>query len=137
MLPLEQGYQGDLMIVVVDDDSEDGTANVAHGLGAAAARGDLLTVVAGRPLPPNWGGKLWTLQTALEAAGHSACEFVLLTDADIAHPPDSVGGLVNRAISTGLPVMLPFSRLELSDNPLFQPDRRPLRPRQSRFPTDR
>ena len=37
---LAQDYPGDLTIVVVDDDSDDGTADVARGLGAAAARGE-------------------------------------------------------------------------------------------------
>ena len=108
---LAQDYPGHLTIVVVDDDSEDGTADAARSLGAAAARGDLLTVVAGRPLPPGWGGKLWALQTALEAAEHSACEFLLLTDADIAHPPDSVTRLVDRAISTGSDLVSLMARL--------------------------
>ncbi len=108
---LAQDYPGDLTIVVVDDDSEDGTADVARGLGAAAARGDLLTVVAGRPLPPGWSGKLWALQTALEAVEHSDCEFLLLTDADIAHPPDSVSRLADTAISTGSDLVSLMARL--------------------------
>ena len=108
---LTQDYPGDLTIVLVDDDSEDGTADVARGLGAAALRGDLLTVVAGRPLPPGWSGKLWALQTALEAAEHSACEFLLLTDADIAHPQDSISRLVDRAISTGSDLVSLMARL--------------------------
>ena len=108
---LAQDYPGDLTIVVVDDDSDDGTADVARGLGAAAARGNLLTVVAGRPLPPGWSGKLWALQTALEAVEHSACEFLLLTDADIAHPPDSVSRLADAAISTGSDLVSLMARL--------------------------
>ena len=108
---LDQDYPGDLTIVVVDDDSEDGTADVARSLGAAAARGDILTVVAGRPLPTGWGGKLWALQTALEAVEHSTCEFLLLTDADIAHPRDSVSRLVDRAVSTGSDLVSLMARL--------------------------
>lgn len=58
-------------IVVLDDRSEDGTAELARSLGAR--------VVAGTPLPDGWVGKQWALQQGIEAAGS---DVVVLLDAD-------------------------------------------------------
>src|SRR6476620_8764486 len=49
-----QRYAGPFQIVLVDDDSSDGTADVAR----AAAGANRLTVIAGEPLPAGWTGKL-------------------------------------------------------------------------------
>jgi hopene-associated glycosyltransferase HpnB len=76
-------------VVVVDDSSEDGTAALARDAGAE--------VVSARPLPPGWSGKLWAVAEGLHAATPRAPEYWLLTDADIAHAPDSVAELVTRA----------------------------------------
>src|SRR5690242_14304134 len=54
---LAQDYPGRLRVVLVDDGSADGTADVARRLAAGAAVS--LQVVAGRELPPGWVGKLW------------------------------------------------------------------------------
>ena len=85
---LGQNYPGAFSLVVVDDDSDDGTA-------AAAGVSDRLTVVSGEPLPPGWTGKLWAVHQGLERTGDAA--FVLLTDADIEHPPQSLRRLVAKA----------------------------------------
>jgi hopene-associated glycosyltransferase HpnB len=79
---------GQVRVVVVDDASTDGTADAARHAGA--------TVVAARPLPAGWSGKLWAVSEGILLAG-DAPEYWLLTDADIVHPPDAVAGLVARA----------------------------------------
>ena len=69
-----------LDVIVVDDESSDGTAEAARAA-ATAARGALeLRVIAGRPLPEGWAGKPWALEQGLAAVDRP---FVLLLDADI------------------------------------------------------
>lgn len=87
-----QDYPGDFRIVLVDDGSTDGTADIARAL-----RCERLTVVPGAPLAPGWTGKLWAVAQGVAAAGE--CDWLLLTDADIAHAPDTVRSLVARAVS--------------------------------------
>src|SRR5581483_11742388 len=78
-----------LQIVVVDDNSADGTADIAREHGAF--------VVDGRPLPTGWTGKMWAVSQGVEAALLDRPDYVLLTDADIAHAPENVAQLVDRA----------------------------------------
>lgn len=96
---LAQRYSGPFHIVVVDDHSSDGTAEIAR---AAAANGSAgadgrLTVVAAEPLPPGWSGKLWAMRQGVAIARQFAPDYLLLTDADIVHPPDNLAELVARA----------------------------------------
>ena len=55
----------------------------------------LLTVVAGKPRPPGWSGKLWAVAQGIAEA--DGADFVLLTDADIVHDPRHVATLVAQA----------------------------------------
>jgi hopene-associated glycosyltransferase HpnB len=94
---LRQDYPG-LSLVLVDDDSDDGTAGVARH--AAAELGDetRLTIVTGRTLPEGWTGKLWALKQGVEAAeAKFQPKYLMLTDADIVHDPDTVRWLVAQA----------------------------------------
>lgn len=87
-----QDYRGPFRILLVDDHSEDGTAE-------AARRGGPVTVIAAPPLEPGWVGKLWALesgQRALLAEG-PAPDYWWLTDADIGHAPDTLSRLVAKA----------------------------------------
>jgi len=86
------GAQGrNLAVVVVDDQSSDGTADVAR---AAAGGGIELAVISGRPLPEGWAGKLWALEQGL---GVVARPHVLLHDADIELAPRVVPTLLRLA----------------------------------------
>ena len=82
-----QDYPGPFRISLVDDYSSDGTAEVARGLGL-----ERLTVLAGAPLAAGWTGKLWAVHQGIAAAG--APLYLWLTDADIAHAPDTLRRLV-------------------------------------------
>ena len=96
---LRQDYPGALAVIVVDDDSSDGTGAVAAAAGQGAPHG--VTVLTGAVLPPGWTGKLWALKQGIAAAEQGAPDFLLLTDADIAHRPDSLSWLVAKAVSDG------------------------------------
>ena len=88
-----QDYRGPYHIVLVDDASTDGTAEVAR----KAAPADRLTIVQAAPLPPGWTGKLWALAEGVRYAQRLNPEFLLLTDADIVHPPGNLRHLTSRA----------------------------------------
>jgi len=88
---LAQDYPGDFSIVLVDDHSGDGTAEIARGLAGADAK---LRIVAAPPLPHGWTGKLWAMNRGVEEAGEAA--LILFTDADIAHHPANLRQLAAR-----------------------------------------
>lgn len=80
-------------IVLVDDESDDGTGDVARGLGLSQ-----LTVLPGQRPPPGWSGKLWALHQGLEQV---ETEFVLLLDADIALEKGIVATLAAKLVDEG------------------------------------
>src|SRR5579872_7377905 len=90
-----QQYAGEFHIVLVDDESTDGTADAAR----AAAGSHVLTVVRGEPLPKGWTGKLWAVAEGVRYAARFEPDYLLLTDADIVHPPDNLAVLAARAES--------------------------------------
>ena len=96
-----QDYPGSLSITVVDDDSDDGTGEIARA--AAVPGGPPVTVMTGVQLPPGWTGKLWAVNQGVAAATAQTPkpEFLLLTDGDIAHAADSVRWLVTHALKGG------------------------------------
>src|SRR5690348_14507983 len=77
-----QNYPGPFHIYVVDDHSTDGTASAARLASAAN-----LTIIPAEPLLPGWTGKLWAVQQGVREAARFSPEYLLLTDADILHPP--------------------------------------------------
>lgn len=92
-----QEYSGAFRIVLVDDDSSDGT--VAAALRAAPP--EMLTVIHGAPLPAGWTGKLWAVSQGVADAQKNVPDYLLLTDADIVHPARGLAQLVARAESEG------------------------------------
>lgn len=126
---LGQRYPGTIHIVLVDDQSSDGTGEIAARLVAERASdrdpaaapntapgdergGDRqLTILPGQPLEPGWTGKLWALKQGIaqfqpksqpksqpqEPAPGKPPQYLLLTDADIAHGPDNLQRLVTKA----------------------------------------
>jgi hopene-associated glycosyltransferase HpnB len=98
---LEQRYAGAFHIIVVDDHSSDATAAIALDAAQIAGAAERLTVVAAGPLPTGWTGKLWAMRQGIDAARRFAPDYLLLTDADIVHPPHNLADLVARAAEGG------------------------------------
>lgn len=88
-----QEYAGELAVILVDDNSTDGTAALAASLKGA----ERLTILRGAPLPAGWSGKLWAVHQGLQHALAQRADYVLLTDADIEHAPDHLARLVAKA----------------------------------------
>ncbi|MDT0472363.1 glycosyltransferase [Streptomyces sp. DSM 41014] len=97
---LAQDYPGPAEVFLVDDGSTDGTGEVARAL--AAEHGGLpLTITSLGEPPAGWTGKLWAVRHGIALTRAREPEFLLLTDADIAHAPDSLRTLVAAAGSDG------------------------------------
>jgi hopene-associated glycosyltransferase HpnB len=92
---LAQTYDGPYRVILVDDGSQDGTAEIAAGFPDPR-----LTVITGAERPVGWSGKLWALDQGISLAGDAA--YLLLTDADIEHRPEHVATLVAKAQDDGL-----------------------------------
>lgn len=77
-----------LEILVVNDRSTDGTAQVAR---AYAARDARVRVIEGEELPAGWFGKPWA---CLQGYRHARGDLILFTDADTRHAPELLGRAV-------------------------------------------
>ncbi|MFD4694799.1 glycosyltransferase [Streptomyces sp. NPDC058463] len=97
---LAQDYPGDAEIFLVDDCSEDGTGELARVLSVRHGGLPLTVVSPGEP-ESGWTGKLWALRHGIALARQRKPGFLLLTDADIAHEPDSLRELVAAAGDEG------------------------------------
>ena len=106
---LAQDYAGTLRVLVLDDDSDDGTGEIVAGLAANDAR---LTLMPGAPLPSGWLGKNWAchqLSAGALAVGGASEQvagylshntltddtLLLFTDADTWHAPDALTAAVS------------------------------------------
>jgi|SRR5579871_3579495 len=100
---LGQAYPGAFSIILVDDESRDGTAAAAREAAESVGSSDRLTVLTGSPLPAGWTGKLWAVHQGVAQATSAmpAPDYLLLTDADITYGPGALAPLVARAEAGG------------------------------------
>ncbi|MBC9725378.1 glycosyltransferase [Streptomyces sp. TRM68367] len=109
---LAQDYPGRAEVFLVDDGSGDGTGQLAREL--ARRHGGLpLTVNSPGEPPAGWTGKLWAVRHGIGLARARDPEYLLLTDADIAHAPDSLRTLVAAAHASGFDVVSQMARLRV------------------------
>jgi hopene-associated glycosyltransferase HpnB len=82
-------------VLLVDDESTDGTADVARRAAEKAGKADALIVIQSKPLPAGWTGKVWSMHQGIEYAHARAFNpaWLLLTDADVLHGPETVANL--------------------------------------------
>ncbi|MFI5685314.1 glycosyltransferase [Streptomyces sp. NPDC051636] len=109
---LAQDYPGRAEVFLVDDGSSDGTGDLAREL--SRHRGGLpLTVDSPGEPPAGWTGKLWAVRHGIALARARDPAYLLLTDADIAHAPDSLRRLVAAARTGGFDVVSQMARLRV------------------------
>ncbi|MCB0998379.1 MAG: glycosyltransferase [Acidimicrobiales bacterium] len=95
------GAPGVSEVLVVDDESTDGTAELATTAGAV--------VVPGTQLPHGWAGKAWAVHQGVRAARG---DWVVTLDADTRPDPELPRTLVNRALADGLQFVSVGGRFE-------------------------
>jgi dolichol-phosphate mannosyltransferase len=95
------GAPGVHEVIVVDDQSSDGTAALADRAGAR--------VIAGTPLPEGWAGKAWALQQGIEAATST---WVVTLDADTRPDPKLPRALVARTTGDRLDLLTVGGRFD-------------------------
>ena len=93
-----QNYQG-CEVIVLNDQSEDGTALILQELCETYAH---LHVIQGKGLPAGWYGKHWACWQLVQRAKGS---FVLFTDADTQHHPDTLRASVAKAQAENLDLL--------------------------------
>jgi hopene-associated glycosyltransferase HpnB len=98
---LAQDYAGKYRVILVDDDSTDGTA-------ALAGTAPNLLVSSGQPKPPAWSGKLWALSQGIAT---STAPVLLFADADIVHDPRHLSSLVARLVQPRVAMVSEMVRL--------------------------
>jgi hopene-associated glycosyltransferase HpnB len=109
---LAQDYPGNFRVILVDDQSEDGTASLLQAL-----HFEKLTILTGAPRPQGWTGKLWAMHQGVAKADEFAPDFLLFTDADIAHAPDNLSRLVARAEDGNKVLVSLMARLSCASPP--------------------
>lgn len=110
----------ELELVILDDDSTDGTAAIVERLAAADAR---VRLVHGGPLPAGWCGKQHACWQLAQAAKHDTWVFL---DVDVVPAPDAIARSLafldasGAALASGFPRQTTGSFLEWLLLPLIQ-----------------
>ena len=106
---LEQDYDN-YEVIVVDDGSTDGTADILDDIARSHPRGNRLWVLRLRELPEGWAGKPHALHAGVQEA-HG--DWLLFTDADTWHAPGALRFSVNKAVQEGIDLLTLGTEQEL------------------------
>jgi hypothetical protein len=101
---LDQRGVDNLEIVVLDDGSSDGTADVVRSVAGGRVR--LLT---GAPLPAGWLGKPYACQQLADAVPEA--DVLVFVDADVVLEPDAIAGAVTLLRATGSTLLSPYPKI--------------------------
>lgn len=99
---LTQEYPGDLNVILVNDNSEDNTGELAHEIAENSDSEANFQVVVPPPTPEDWSGKVWALHHGFQEAKKLDPELIWLTDADIKHDPETLKTLAHKLEDEGL-----------------------------------
>ncbi|MEV0129957.1 glycosyltransferase [Dactylosporangium sp. NPDC050688] len=91
-------------LVVLDDGSTDGTADLVRAVG-----GDRVTLLTGGPLPPGWLGKPHACQQLADAAGDA--DLLVFLDADVVLREDAVRAAAVVLDDAGADLLSPYPRI--------------------------
>jgi hopene-associated glycosyltransferase HpnB len=94
-----------LAVIVIDDQSSDGTADLARRSFSGNLR-----VLLGKELPEGWVGKLWALEQGRQLA---TTELILLLDADIELAPGTVRALRSKLKGENLDLVSLMAELRM------------------------
>lgn len=85
-----QSFSGRLVVVLVDDESADGTGDAARSCAQAENAMERLTILSGQGVAPGWTGKLAAMQRGFAhvLSLPQQPDFVLFCDADIFFAPN-------------------------------------------------
>ena len=97
-----QNYPGEFSIVIVDDHSDDPTAELARHAAAEANATERVRVISAPPLPDGplsdaWTGKVWAMNSGVISTAEKPPVFYWFTDADVVHATDALRHLVLQA----------------------------------------
>lgn len=94
----------ELRILVLDDNSTDGTAEVVRALA-----GDKVHLLSGPPLPDGWLGKPYACQQLADAAADA--DILSFVDADVVLEPDALAAAVTLLRRTGVTLLSPYPKI--------------------------
>src|SRR6202034_1021429 len=80
-------------VLLVDDESTDGTADVARRAAEKTGKADALIVIQSKPLPAGWTGKLWAMHQGSERARELNPAWLMFADADVLHDAETIVNL--------------------------------------------